>query len=49
LPLGKTGDVFSSGGIAVISACVGVEVAAAFMLVTYEYLREILSRAKAED
>jgi multicomponent Na+:H+ antiporter subunit B len=49
LPLGKTGDVFSSGAIAVISACVGVEVAAAFMLVTYEYLREILSRAKAED
>lgn len=46
LPLGHTGDVFSSGTIAVISACVGVEVAAGFMLVTYEYLREILSREK---
>jgi multicomponent Na+:H+ antiporter subunit B len=50
LPLGQTGDVFSSGTIAVISACVGVEVAAAFMLLTWEYLREILSRWKdAED
>jgi multicomponent Na+:H+ antiporter subunit B len=44
LPLGQTGDVFSSGTIAVISACVGFEVSAAFMLVIYEYLREILSR-----
>jgi multicomponent Na+:H+ antiporter subunit B len=49
LPLGKTGDVFSSGTIALISACVGVEVAAAFMLVTFEYLREILSRQKNEE
>lgn len=49
LPLGETGDVFSSGTIAVISACVGVEVAAAFMLVTWEYLREILSRTQKED
>lgn len=46
LPLGKTGDVFSSGTIAVISACVGVEVAAGFMLATWEYLREIVSREK---
>lgn len=49
LPLGPTGDVFSSGTIAVISACVGVEVAAGFMLVTFEYLREILSRQKNEE
>lgn len=49
LPLGKTGDVFSSGTIAVISACVGVEVSAAFMLVIYEYLREILSREKEKE
>jgi multicomponent Na+:H+ antiporter subunit B len=49
LPLGKTGDVFSSGTIALISACVGVEVAAGFMLVTFEYLREILAREKNEE
>lgn len=49
LPLGKTGDVFSSGTIALISACVGVEVTAAFTLVTFEYLREILSRDKNKE
>jgi multicomponent Na+:H+ antiporter subunit B len=49
LPLGRTGDVFSSGTIALISACVGVEVAAGFMLVTFEYLREILAREKNEE
>jgi len=48
-PLGSTGDVFSSGTIAVISSCVGIEVTAAFMLVTFEYLREILSGAKNEE
>ncbi len=42
LPLGTTGDVFSSGNIALISACVGVEVTAAFLLVTYTYLEEII-------
>jgi multicomponent Na+:H+ antiporter subunit B len=42
LPLGKTGDVFSSGTIAVISACVGVEVTAAFLLVANTYLEEII-------
>lgn len=49
IPLGKTGDVFSSGTIATISACVGVEVAAGFTLVIFEYLREILSRRKDEE
>ncbi len=48
IPLGMTGDVFSSGTIAAISACVGVEVAAGFTLIVYGYLREILSRAARE-
>ena len=49
LPLGQTGDVFSSGSIAVISALVGLEVAAAFLLTTFEYLREILSAEKDSE
>ena len=49
LPLGKTGDVFSAGTIALISACVGVEVTAAFLLVTYTYLQEIISGQVSED
>lgn len=49
IPLGTTGDVFSSGTIAAISACVGVEVAAGFTLIIFEYLREILSSAKDEE
>ena len=44
VPLGTTGDVFSSGTIALISASVGIEVTSGFMLLTYGYLREILSR-----
>ena len=43
LPLGTTGDVFSSGNIALISACVGVEVTAAFLLVLFTYLQEIIA------
>ena len=43
LPLGTTGDVFSTGNIALISACVGVEVTAAFLLVVYTYLEEIIT------
>jgi multicomponent Na+:H+ antiporter subunit B len=43
LPLGKTGDVWSSGTIALISACVGVEVTAAFLIVVYTYLEEIVT------
>ena len=43
LPLGTTGDVFSSGNIAIISAVVGVEVTAAFILVVYTYLQEIIA------
>lgn len=43
IPLGKTGDVFSSGTIAVISASVGLEVAAGFILLSYTYLQDIVS------
>lgn len=49
LPLGATGNVFSSGTIALISSCVGIEVTAAFTLVIFEYLREILSRDKNQE
>lgn len=43
IPLGTTGDVFSSGTIAVISASVGLEVAAGFILLSYTYLQDIVS------
>ncbi|HEX5235499.1 MAG TPA: MnhB domain-containing protein [Silvibacterium sp.] len=43
IPLGTTGDVFSSGTIAIISASVGLEVATGFILLSYTYLEEILS------
>jgi multicomponent Na+:H+ antiporter subunit B len=49
LPLGVTGDVFSAGTIALISACVGVEVTAAFLLVTYTYLEEIVTGEIPEE
>lgn len=49
LPLGKTGDVFSAGNIALISACVGVEVTAAFLLVVYTYLQEIVTGEIPEE
>lgn len=49
LPLGTTGDVFSSGTIALISACVGVEVTAAFLLVAYTYLEEIITGQIPEE
>lgn len=48
LPLGSTGDVFSSGTIALISACVGVEVAASFLMVSHTYLQEIIAGEVAE-
>lgn len=44
IPLGETGDVFSSGTIAAISACVGLEVTAAFLLLGYTYLEEIITQ-----
>lgn len=49
LPLGTTGDVFSAGTIALISACVGVEVTAAFLLVSYTYLEEIITGELPEE
>jgi multicomponent Na+:H+ antiporter subunit B len=49
LPLGNTGDVFSSGTIALISACVGFEVTAAFLLVGYTYLEEIITGEVPEE
>jgi multicomponent Na+:H+ antiporter subunit B len=49
LPLGVTGDVLSAGNIALISACVGVEVTAAFLLVTYTYLEEIVTGEIPEE
>jgi multicomponent Na+:H+ antiporter subunit B len=49
MPLGVTGNVFSSGTIAVISACVGLEVTAAFLLLGYTYLEEIISDAGEES
>ncbi len=49
LPLGNTGDVFSSGTIALISACIGFEVTAAFLLVGYTYLEEIITGEIPEE
>ena len=49
LPLGTTGDVFGSGNIQLISATVGVEVTAAFLLVLYTYLQEIVTGEMPAD
>lgn len=43
LPLGATGTLVSSGTIAVISCSVGLEVTAAFLLLCYTFLEEIIS------
>jgi len=42
LPLGKTGDLFSSGTIEVISITVGLEVTGGFLVLMKTYLREII-------
>lgn len=49
IPLGTTGDVFASGNIALISATVGVEVTAAFLLVLYTYLQEVITGEMPEE
>jgi multicomponent Na+:H+ antiporter subunit B len=49
IPLGTTGDVFSSGTIALISACVGLEVTASFLLVVYTYLQEMITSQLSEE
>ena len=43
LPLGVTGDVFSSGTIALISVIIGIEVTCSFLSVFYSYLEEIIT------
>jgi len=48
VPLGKTGDVFSSGTIAVISVTVGIEVAGGFLVLMQSYLREIIEERLQE-
>lgn len=49
IPLGTTGDVFSSGTIAVISASVGLEVATGFILLSYTYLEDIVSEKGEQE
>ncbi len=44
VPLGTTGDLFSSGTIAIISATVGLEVTGGFVQLTRIYLREIVEQ-----
>jgi multicomponent Na+:H+ antiporter subunit B len=48
LPLGTTGDIFSSGTIAVISVVVGVEVTGGFVQLIRVYLREVV-KAELKD
>ena len=40
LPLGRTGDVFSAGMIPLINVAVALEVAAAFVLLSDEFLEQ---------
>jgi len=49
LPLGTTGNVFSSGTIAAISASVGIEVTAGFLLLGYTYLEDIIAKTGEEQ
>jgi multicomponent Na+:H+ antiporter subunit B len=42
IPLGTTGDLFSSGNIAIISLCVGAEVTGGFIVLIHVYLEEII-------
>jgi multicomponent Na+:H+ antiporter subunit B len=49
VPLGTTGDLFSSGTIAIISVCVGVEVTGGFVQLTQIYLREIVEAQLKEE
>jgi multicomponent Na+:H+ antiporter subunit B len=48
LPLGTTGDIFSSGTIAVISVVVGIEVTGGFVQLIRVYLREVV-KAELKD
>ena len=44
IPLGTTGDLFSSGTITVISIAVGMEVTGGFVLLMETYLREVVEK-----
>jgi multicomponent Na+:H+ antiporter subunit B len=44
LPLGKAGDVFSGGTVALIDLAVGLEVAGGFLLLLLVFLEEVLVR-----
>jgi multicomponent Na+:H+ antiporter subunit B len=48
-PLGTTGNVLSGGTIALIDLAVGLEVAAAFVLLLYAFLEETLERLEARE
>lgn len=49
VPLGRTGDIFSSGTIAIISVCVGIEVTGGFVQLTKIYLREVVEQRLGEE
>ncbi len=49
VPLGTTGNINSSGTIAVIDVAVGLEVAAGFVLLLYAFLEETLERRIEEQ
>jgi multicomponent Na+:H+ antiporter subunit B len=49
VPLGNTGDVFSSGMIAVISVSVGLEVTGGFVVLMHSYLREVIEEQLGEE
>lgn len=49
MPLGITGDVFSSGTIAVISVSVGLEVTGGFVVLMHSYLREVIEERLSEE
>lgn len=47
VPLGTTGDLFSSGTIAIISIVVGIEVTGGFLVLMQIYLEEIIAARKS--
>ncbi len=49
MPLGTTGDLFSSGTIAVISVSVGLEVTGGFVVLLRSYLHEVIEEQLAEE
>lgn len=49
LPLGKFGDLFSSGGVLFLSAAVGVEVASGVVVLLAQFLRQTIEVRKKAD